>query len=205
MLANSGTEEGNAAEAQMKGSKKKKIKKVKLSARKKASPESPECEDDSCLTDVLGEEVPPRESQGSSGQASSTLQFAALLPRCGGTYLPERLIQVNHVQEIGFWWTLWYGFTGRWLSISEQSSGSLDAEGMKQSVFDQHVNLAIVSALLLSFMMPLVMEHSSDYLEKAETNSLFNGVVAQLLNKDFGEDAISDWIGTLEDFNFCCY
>lgn len=202
LKANSG-EEG---EAQVKETKKKKVKKSKLSVRKKPCAESPECEDDSCLTDVLATDVlaekevlPPRDSQGSSGSQG------ALLPRCGGNYLPERLIRVNQVKEIGFLWTLWYGFTGRWLSISEQSSDSLDAEGMKQAVFDQHVNLAIVSALLLSFMIPLAMEHSGDYLEKGETNSLFNGVIAQLLNKDLGVDAISDWIGTLEDFNYCCY
>ena len=35
--------------------------------------------------------------------------------------------------------------------ISEQSSDSLDSEGMKQAVFDQHVNLAIVSGLASEF------------------------------------------------------
>ena len=185
MLANSGTQDP------------KKRKKFKIRKRKEDAVESvSRCD-----------EAPMPKKELPSSFLDSSESGTLLLRRCGGSYLEKRNFRINEtIGEIGWLWTLWYGITGRWLVVSEQSCGALNAQGIKQSVFDQHVNLAIVSALLLTVEIPLALEFASDYLEEGSTNSLFNGAVAKLLNQNIeGEEWLDDWIGYLEEFGLLCY
>ncbi|CAE7558981.1 unnamed protein product [Symbiodinium sp. CCMP2592] len=135
---------------------------------------------------------------GPNNQSTKELQ------RCGGSHLePRYCVLAGGVDKnIGWLWATLYIVTGHWLILTERSSGALNSDGMKQSVFDQHANLALVAALVLTVLLPLAYEYSGDYLQNdSETLSVFNGAFASWV----GEDWLSDHIGFLEDIGHICY
>eukprot|EP00928_Gymnodinium_smaydae_P075297 TRINITY_DN58311_c0_g1_i1.p1 TRINITY_DN58311_c0_g1~~TRINITY_DN58311_c0_g1_i1.p1 ORF type:complete len:161 (-),score=19.12 TRINITY_DN58311_c0_g1_i1:33-515(-) len=89
---------------------------------------------------------------------------AERLPR-QASYLLPRLVETQEpsCSEASYLQAFVYALNGRWLRASIDTQECANFEGLKQAVFDQNANIAIVAALLLTVIFPLFLDNIGDY------------------------------------------
>eukprot|EP00927_Polykrikos_kofoidii_P081552 TRINITY_DN7902_c2_g1_i1.p1 TRINITY_DN7902_c2_g1~~TRINITY_DN7902_c2_g1_i1.p1 ORF type:complete len:362 (-),score=68.65 TRINITY_DN7902_c2_g1_i1:57-1142(-) len=87
-----------------------------------------------------------------------------------GDFLPKYPVRRNEstAKPAGWVASVWLLVSGKFLQMGDVAFG---VSGARQSAFDENVNMAILSALLLTLMMPMALDNSGDIFEEKYQNS----------------------------------
>jgi len=122
-------------------------------------------------------------------------------------YLPSRIGKPNSgasAPKVSYFGALWKLCTGSFLTLTENYACEGPVDGIKQSVFDENVNLAVISALLLTLVVPMFFESWEDYLSEDFDGSgtlFIEGYIGSRLD----ENAVKVATRWLADIGHCFY
>ena len=138
----------------------------------------------------------------------STKEVGRRVKRVGGDYLPDRLVQPtgNRKADESLWACFKSGCTGRFLTLAEDlivNDNSVKA-GVKDNLISECANTGLISALMLTILVPLSFEHVSDWLEEDYDGSgyaFMDSFIGQQLSEAQRENALA----ALHDFSLLFY
>ena len=128
----------------------------------------------------------------------STQEVGHRVKRVGGDYLADRLVQPTGNRKADE--TLWACFksacTGRFLTLADDliTSDNGVKAGAKDNLVNECANTGLISALMLTIIVPLSFENLSDWLEEDYVGSGYafvDGFIGQRLSEAQSENALA--------------
>eukprot|EP00438_Fugacium_kawagutii_P031722 Skav215984 [mRNA] locus=scaffold4378:65161:68471:+ [translate_table: standard] len=122
-------------------------------------------------------------------------------------YLPEKQVEktMNPKAPETFVWLLYSLFTGKYLALSDKLiTSDRQVTGAKDNLINECTNMGLISALLLTIVLPMSYESVTDWLEEDYAGSGFlfgDSYIGSLLT----EDQIQNGLVFLNDFSLIFY
>lgn len=141
---------------------------------------------------VLGKEAASNISE------VSTQQVGHRVKRVGGDCLPDRLVEPTGKRKADetLWACLKSACTGRFLTLADDiiTSDNGVKAGAKDNLVNECANTGLISALMLTIIVPLSFENVSDWLEEDYVGSGYafvDGFIGQRLSEAQSENALA--------------